>query len=136
MSATITRRAAAVLMLVIGGVHFQQYVNFMSHVPTVGVLFLLNAAGAAAIAIALVGSAPEVRGLAALGAIGLSVGSLICLVISLTSSFAGFSEPSLRLPIVIAIVAEALALPLLVACLRDDLPAVRGAAGYSPSGSV
>ena len=136
MSATTVRRAAAVLMLVIGGVHFQQYVNFMSHVPTVGVLFLLNAAGAASIAIALAGSAGDVRGLAALGGIGLSVGSLVSLVISLTSSFAGFHEPSLRLPIVIAIVAEALALPLLARCLRDDLPALREAAGYSTSGSV
>jgi hypothetical protein len=115
------RRAAAALMLVVGGVHFQQYVDFMSHVPTVGVLFLLNAAGAAAIAVALAGADGEVRGLAALGGIGLSLGSLVCLVISLTSSFAGFHEPSLRLPIVIAIVAEALVLPILGLCLAEDL---------------
>ena len=33
------RGTAAALLLVVAGVHFQQYVDFMSHVPTVGVLF-------------------------------------------------------------------------------------------------
>jgi hypothetical protein len=107
-------------MLVIAAVHFQQYVDFMSHVPTVGVLFLLNAAGAAALALALAGPDRELRALAALGGIGLATGSLVCLVISLTSSFAGFHEPTLRLPIVIAIVAEGLALPVLGRCLAGS----------------
>jgi hypothetical protein len=113
-------RVAAALMLIIGGVHFQQYVDFMSHVPTVGVLFLLNAAGAAAIALALLGPDDGIRGLAALGGIGLAVGSLVCLLISLTSSFAGFHEPTLRLPILIAILAEAAALPVLGRCLHGQ----------------
>lgn len=117
MRTCASRRAGAVLMLLIGGVHFQQYVDFMSHVPTVGVLFLLNAAGGAGLALALLGPDREIRTLAALGGIGLATGSLVCLVISLTSSFAGFHEPTLRPPIVIAIVAEALALPVLGRCL-------------------
>jgi hypothetical protein len=108
-------------MLIIGGVHFQQYVDFMSHVPTVGVLFLLNAAGAAALALALVGPDDGIRGLAALGGIGMAVGSLACLVIALTSSFAGFHEPALRLPLLIAIVAEGLAIPVLGSCLYGQL---------------
>lgn len=41
---------APALVTVIAGVHFQQYVDFMSQVPTVGFLFLLNAAGGAGIA--------------------------------------------------------------------------------------
>lgn len=65
-----SRRAAAVLMLVIAAVHFQQYVDFMRHVPTVGVLFLLNAAGAAGLALALAGPDRELRALAALGVSG------------------------------------------------------------------
>ena len=108
---TIPRLLAAALLLVVAGVHFQQYVDFMSHVPTVGVLFLLNAAGGAGMALALLGPDRQLRSLAALGGIGLVVGSLASIVIALAGSFAGFHEPSLRLPIVIAIVAEALALP-------------------------
>ena len=117
MSAQTPRRLAAVLLLVVAGVHFQQYVDFMSHVPTVGVLFLLNAAGGAGMALALLGPDDEVGGLAALGGIGLVLGSLVCIAISLASSFAGYHEPSLRLAIVIAIVAELLALPACVAVL-------------------
>jgi len=47
------RLAAAALIAVIAGVHFQQYVDFMSEVPKVGVLFLLNATGGAGLALAL-----------------------------------------------------------------------------------
>jgi hypothetical protein len=106
------RILAAALLAVLAGVHFQQYVDFMSHVPTVGVLFLLNAAGGAGMALALVGADALLRVLAALGGLGLAVGSLACIVVALTGSFAGFHEPTLRLPIVIAIVAEALAVPV------------------------
>jgi hypothetical protein len=132
MTASRSHRAAALLMLVVGGVHFQQYVDFMSHVPTVGVLFLLNAAGAAGIAVALVGPGEEIRPLAVLGGIGLCTGSLACLVVALVSSFAGFHEPSLRLAIVIAIVAEALALPVLGRCLLSDLASRRPRALAAP----
>jgi hypothetical protein len=86
----VSNRVAAVLMLIVGAVHFQQYVDFMSHAPTVGVLFLLNAAGAAGLTLALIGPDREIRTLAALGGIGLAAGSLVCLSISLTSSFLGF----------------------------------------------
>ena len=107
------RLLAAGLVLVIAGVHFQQYVQFMSHVPWVGVLFLLNAAGGASIAVALLGFDRDVRALAALGGIGLAAGSLVSIVIALESSFAGYHEPSLRAAIVVAIVSEALAIPVL-----------------------
>ena len=109
------RGLAAGLVLVIAGVHFQQYVQFMSQVPWVGVLFLLNAAGGGAIAVALLAPERAVRALAALGGIGLAVGSLVSIVITLVSSFAGYHEPSLRAAIVVAIVSEALAVPVLAA---------------------
>ena len=129
-SQSTLRVIAALLVLVIAGVHFQQYVQFMSHVPWVGVLFLLNAGGGAAIAVALLGFDRDVRTLAALGGIGLAVGSLVSLVIALTSSFAGYHEPTLRTAILIAIISEALAVPALAALvvggLRDRrFPAAR-----------
>jgi hypothetical protein len=116
---------AAVLMVVIAGVHFQQYVDFMSEIPTVGVLFLLNAAGGAALAVALLSSEPLLRALAALGAIGLALGSLVSIFLALGGGVFGYQEPSLRLPIVIAIVAEIAVLPLLVAVLLAEAPALR-----------
>jgi len=113
--------AAAVLLVVIAGVHFQQYVDFMSEVPTVGVLFLLNAAGGVGLAFALVGPDRGLRLLAALGAAGLAVGSLISVAIALGGNFFGYSEPTLRLPIAIAIIAELVAIPVLVQVGRAEL---------------
>ncbi|MGI8903905.1 MAG: hypothetical protein ACR2IP_09680 [Solirubrobacteraceae bacterium] len=108
---------AGVLVGVIAGVHFQQYIDFMSKVPTVGVLFLLNAVGGAGLAFALLSRDRPLRVLASVGSIGLAIGSLVCIIIALTGSFFGYQEPTLRLPIVIAIVAEALAIPVLLALM-------------------
>lgn len=120
---------AAALVAVIAGVHFQQYVDFMSQVPTVGVLFLLNAAGGAGMAAALSSRDVRLRCLAAAGAVGLAAGSLVSIVIALQSSFFGYAEPSLRFPIVLAIIAEALVLPVLGLLLMQSPAAV------SPAGS-
>ena len=107
------RAAAVVLVAVIAGVHLQQYVDFISEVPKVGVLFLLNAAGGAGLAFALVSPERRLRRLAELGGVGLALGSLVSIAIALSGNFLGYSEPSLRLPIVIAIVAEVAVIPLL-----------------------
>jgi len=105
---------------VIAGVHFQQYVDFISEVPTVGVLFLLNAAGGAGLVVALLSPDRTLRLLAALGAIGIAAGSLVSIAIALSGSFFGYQEPTIRLPIVIAIIAEAAAIPVLaVLALRE-----------------
>ena len=77
-------RTAAVLMAVIAGVHFQQYVDFMSEIPTIGVLFLLNAAGGAGLAVALLSREPLLRVLAALGSLGLALGSLVSIFLALS----------------------------------------------------
>jgi len=111
---------AAGLVAVIAGVHFQQYVDFISEVPTIGVLFLLNAAGGAGLAVALVVPDRPVRILAAAGALALATGSLISIVVALSGHLFGYQEPTLRVPIVLAVVAEVAALPALtVALLRE-----------------
>lgn len=112
---------AAGLVALIAGVHFQQYVDFMSEVPTVGVLFLMNASGGAGLALALGSSERPLRVIAALGSIGLAVGSLTSVAIALSGNFFGYSEPSLRLPILIAIIAEATVIPVLLVMLRREL---------------
>ena len=117
---------AASLVAVIAGVHFQQYVDFMSEVPTVGVLFLLNAAGGGGLVIALLSKERPLRLLAATAAIGLAAGSLISIGLALSGNFLGYTEPTLRLPIVIAILAEAAAIPALAILALHELR--RGAA--------
>ena len=109
------RYLGAAFMLVVGVIHLQQYLDFISDVPTIGELFLLNAAGAGAIAVML---ATRPRGLGALSGIALSAGALVSIVIALTSSLFDYSEPSFRAPIVLAIVAEAAAVLVLAAYLR------------------
>ncbi len=104
---------AAVLVAIIAGVHLQQYIDFISQIPTVGVLFLLNAAGGAGLCVALLSREASLRALAALGSIGLASGSLISIFLALGGGVFGYQEPTLRLPIVIAIVSEILALPFL-----------------------
>jgi hypothetical protein len=111
---------AALLVAVIAMVHLQQYIDFIGEVPTIGVLFLLNAAGGSGLAVALLSSDRLLRLLAALGSIGLAAGSLVSIVIALESSIFGYSEPTLRLPIVIAIVAELAAIPVLAVLARAD----------------
>jgi hypothetical protein len=121
---------AAVLVAVIAAVHLQQYIDFMSEVPTIGVLFLLNAAGGAGLAVALVSGDHLLRLLAAVGSIGLAAGSLISIVIALESSLFGYTEPALRFPIVLAIVAEVAAIPVLVALI------IAGVRSRSPGHSL
>ena len=122
-SGSRTGVAAAVLVAVIAVVHLQQYIDFISEVPTIGVLFLLNAAGGAGLAVALLSGDRQLRLLAAVGSIGLAAASLVSIVIALSGSLFGYSEPTLRLPILIAIIAEVAAIPVLVAlviaALRD-----------------
>jgi hypothetical protein len=117
------RLICAALVGVIAGVHLQQYIAFMSEVPTVGTLFLLNAAGGAGLVVALLSRDRVVRVLASLGSLGLAIGSLVSIGIALQGNFLGYSEPTLRSAIVIAVVAEAGVIPLLLILLRRDLSA-------------
>jgi hypothetical protein len=112
---------AAALVAIIAGVHFQQYVDFISAVPTVGVLFLLNAAGGAGLVCALLSGERRLRTLAVIGSLGLAVGSLISIGIALSGNFFGYQEPTLRVPILIAILAELAVIPVLLMMLRTEV---------------
>ncbi len=105
------RLLGALATIVVGAVHLQQYASLLGDVPTIGTLFLLNAAGAGVLAILL---ATRRADLGAIGAIGLSAGSLVSLAISMSAGgLFGYTEPTLRAPIAIAIAAEVLAIVLL-----------------------
>jgi hypothetical protein len=113
-------------VLVTGVAHIEQYaVDDYSTVPTIGTLFLLNFIAAIVIAVGLVAPigriagryTDAVRALMALGGIGLGALSLVALFISEGSGLFGFVEHGYRMAIVVAIVAEALAVVFLTAFL-------------------
>ncbi len=134
------RHAGAVLTLVAGAIHLQQYAVLIKDVPTIGELFLLNAAGAAVIAAMLV---TGVRVLGALGGILLSVGALVSLSIARTSGgLFDYVEPTFRAPVLLSTIAEVAAVIALGGYLfarRNLSPAKtkggREAAPLSPAGT-
>ena len=116
--ATALRYLGAIATLVVGAVHVQQYADFISDVPTIGVLFLLNGLAAGVVAILL---ATRRAPLGALGGIALSAGALVSVLISMTDGgLFDYTEPTFRSAVVIAIVAEAAAVALLLAYLATQ----------------
>ncbi len=106
-------------VLVVGGVHLQQYYAYgIRYLPTVGPLFLLNAAGAVLIAVMLVAPFRLTRILGALGGVGFGISSIVALMIARTPhGLFGYVEVTWRTAIVIAVVAEAATAILLGAYL-------------------
>jgi hypothetical protein len=117
----ILRTVGAAAVLVVGAVHLQQY--FADHfdvVPVIGVLFLLNFAGATVIGLGLLVPAARLRlvhALPALGGIGLAGTSFVFLFISEHMPLFGFQDYGYRTGIVIALAAEAVAVLALTAYL-------------------
>jgi hypothetical protein len=109
------RVAAVIAILIVGGVHLQQYFSFgIRSVPTVGVLFLLNAIGAGAVAVLLLTPWRLTQVLGALGGLAISLGAIVSLMIARTPpGFFNYIEPTWRTPVVIALVAEVVSVLLL-----------------------
>ena len=107
-----TRYLGAVSILLVGAVHAQQYYGaFFSVVPTIGTLFLLSFIGAGIVGAVLlspvrrlgreIGDAALV--VAALGAIGIAVGTFVSLLISEYTPLFGFMESGYRLAVVLTL---------------------------------
>ena len=110
------RYLGALATLVVGAVHLQQYADFISDVPTIGVLFLLNGFGAGVVAVML--TTRRAR-LGAIGAIALSAGALGSIAISMTDAGLFDYTEMFRPAVTIAVVAEVLAVVLLAAYLAS-----------------
>lgn len=119
--ATRLRLLAAALVLVVAGVHFQQYAVLLYPVPTVGVLFLLNAAGGAGLVVAILKRDRAVRLLALVGGLALVIGALVSIALAMNGGIFGYQEPTFRAPVIVAIVAEIAAIPALCASLFAEL---------------
>jgi hypothetical protein len=110
--AQATRYFGAVSIVLVGVVHAQQYYQaYFSVVPTIGTLFLLSFIGAGVVGAVLlapvhrlgrlIGDAALV--IAALGAIGIAVGTFVSLLISEYTPLFGFMESGYRLAVVLTL---------------------------------
>ena len=113
----VARYLGALSILAVGAVHAQQYYGaYFSVVPTIGTLFLLSFVGAGVVGVVLIAPVrrlgPNIGDLilvlAALGAIGIAVGSLASLLVSEYMPLFGFMESGYRLAIVLALVFDSL----------------------------
>lgn len=115
--AEIARYLGAVSILLVGAVHAEQYYeDYFSVVPVIGTLFLLSFTGAAAVATVLflpmrrlgrlVGDL--ILSLAAVGAIGIALGTLVSLLYSEYRPLFGFMESGYRLAIVLTLLFDVL----------------------------
>jgi hypothetical protein len=117
VSAEIARYLGAISILVVGAIHAQQYYDaYFRVVPTIGTLFLLSFIGAGVVGAVLLSPVRRlgerlgnlVLALAALGAIGIALGTLVSLLISEYMPLFGFMESGYRLAIVLTLVFDAL----------------------------
>jgi hypothetical protein len=113
----IARYLGAVSILLVGAVHAQQYYDaYFSVVPTIGTLFLLSFIGAVVVGVVLfapvrrLGRRPGdlILALAALGAIGIAVGTFASLLVSEYTPLFGFMESGYRLAVVLTLVFDGL----------------------------
>jgi hypothetical protein len=113
----IARYLGALSILLVGAVHAQQYYGaYFSVVPTIGTLFLLSFVGSGVVGTVLLAPVRRlgrntgdlILVLAALGAIGIAVGSLASLLWSEYMPLFGFMESGYRLAIVLALLFDAL----------------------------
>jgi hypothetical protein len=117
LAAESARYLGAVSILLVGAVHAQQYYQaYFSVVPTIGTLFLLSFIGAGIVGTTLflpVRRLGRLMGdltlsLAALGAIGIALGTLVSLLISEYRPLFGFMESGYRLAIVLTLLFDGL----------------------------
>lgn len=125
------RGLGALAVLAVGVVHLQQYLKLYSAIPTIGTLFVLNFAGAAAIGLGLLAPDERLLGrrwgnlaliLLALAGIGLAATAFVFLAIAEQTPLFGFMEPGYDpTAILVARIAEGSSVVLLGAYLAARL---------------
>jgi hypothetical protein len=153
-SLTATRTLGAIALLLIGGIHYQQYrYAFYSAVPTIGPLFLANFIGATILGLVLLAPGKSRLGrlgnlleqLAALAGVGLAASGLAALLVSEHTPLFAFMEHGYRFVIVLTITSEAVAIALLTLFLvcarshahrRGAAPTRKRPAAQPPGGPV
>jgi uncharacterized protein YacL len=117
VAAEIARYLGAIMILLVGAVHAQQYYDaYFSVVPTIGTLFLLSFIGAGVVGTVLFAPVRRlgsplgdlILAAAALGAIGIALGTLVSLLISEYMPLFGFMESGYRLAVVLTLLFDVL----------------------------
>ena len=117
LAGEIARYLGALSILLVGAVHAQQYHDaYFSVVPTIGTLFLLSFIGAAVVGVVLFAPVRRlgtrvgdlILALAALGAIGIALGTLVSLLVSEYTPLFGFMESGYRLAVVLTLLFDGL----------------------------
>jgi hypothetical protein len=132
------RVLGALSLLAVGAVHLQQYFVLYSAIPTIGMLFVLNFAGATAVGLGLLAPVERLPGrlgsvapvLLSVAGIGLAATAFVFLFISERTPLFGFMEPGYDPA---AILASRVAEVVTVLFLSGYL-AARSAAGASAEG--
>jgi hypothetical protein len=116
------RTVGAISLLVIGGIHYQQYrYALYSVIPTIGPLFIVNFLSATALGLFLLAPFKSRLGhpgelldqFAALAGVGVAASGLAALLISEHTLLFGFMEHGYRFVIVLTIASEAMAIAML-----------------------
>jgi cation transport ATPase len=131
LAAQIVRYLGAVSILVVGAVHAEQYYkDYFSIVPVIGTLFLLSFIGAGVVGTVLFlpvrrfgrRAGDAILSVAAVGAIGIALGTLVSLLYSEYRPLFGFMESGYRLAIVLTLLFDGLTAVLLGAFLALTVP--------------
>lgn len=112
------RYLGSLLLIGIGVIHLHEYsTNHYSVIPTIGTLFVLNFAGAVALAILIAAPIERFLGIGhallrlfVLGAIGFAAATIAGLLISESGTLFGFHEAGYRTSITLSLVFEAAAI--------------------------
>jgi hypothetical protein len=119
---TVTRTLGGLALLVVGGVHFQQYqYEFYSNIPTIGPLFFAAFVTATALGLSLLVPSSRLSGrrrrlfhdAAALAGVAVAAGAFVGLLVSEHTPLFGFMEHGYRFAIVLALASEAVAIAML-----------------------
>jgi hypothetical protein len=122
LAGELGRYLGAVSILIVGAVHAQQYYDaYFYVVPTIGTLFLLSFVGAAVVGAALFvpmrrltrRAGDLILALAAVGGIGIALGTFVSLLISEYTPLFGFMESGYRLAVVLTLVFDVLTIAFL-----------------------
>jgi hypothetical protein len=133
----IARYLGAISLVVVGVIHAQQYYyDYFSVVPTIGTLFLLSFVGSGLVGATLIlpvrrlgrNIGDLILALAALGGIGIALGSLVALLISEYTPLFGFMESGYRLAVVLTLIFDTLTSCLLALFVVALARSRRGAA--------
>jgi hypothetical protein len=132
-TSAITRTLGALALLVVAGVHYQQYeYDFYSAIPTIGPLFLALVVSATTLGLFLLSPVRPLRRLgrfpdqlAALAGVGVAAGALVGLLISEQTPLFGFQEHGYRFAIVLTLASEPVVITMLSLYLWQEHRSVR-----------